>query len=218
MVRSPAHPVPFAQVDAKRIAGHTLVIVLHAVVFGALMMPSAWTPPEREAREMVVVPVDITPPELPPLPKPPEPRPVERVVEPSVRPTPVVAPTVPADPAPLVDGGELLAQPGPDAGPVSDSFDPGPISVASLAYDVAPAPRYPRQALRDRAEGTVTLKVLVDESGRPLEVEIETSSGHRALDAAARDQVLARWRFHPAQHQGRAIRAWALVPVVFSLP
>ncbi len=218
MVRSPAQPLPFAQVDAKRIAGNTLVIELHAVVFGALMMPSAWSPPERPARPMEVIAVDITPPPLPPLPQPPQPEPIQRQVQPSPQPTPILAPTVPADPAPLVDGGELLAIPGPDAGPVSDSFDPGPPSLATLAYDVAPAPRYPRQALRDRAEGTVTLKVLVDETGRPLEVEVETSSGHRALDTAAREQVLARWRFHPAQHQGRAIRAWALVPVVFSLP
>jgi hypothetical protein len=30
--------------------------------------------------------------------------------------------------------------------------------------------------------------------------------------------VLAKWRFHPAQAQGRAVRAYALVPIAFSLP
>jgi protein TonB len=58
----------------------------------------------------------------------------------------------------------------------------------------------------------------VDEQGWPKEVAIETSSGHRDLDRAAREQVLAKWRFHPATRQGRAIPAYALVPIGFSLP
>lgn len=94
----------------------------------------------------------------------------------------------------------------------------GPPTLAILAYDVHPAPRYPRQSLRDGHAGTVTLRVRVDEYGQPQEVVIERSSGHRELDRAAREQVLARWRFHPAQHQGRAVAAYALVPIVFSLP
>jgi protein TonB len=67
-------------------------------------------------------------------------------------------------------------------------------------------------------EGTVLLKVLVDETGQPVDVAIERSSGDRRLDKAAREQVLQRWRFHPAQRGGRAIAAYALVPVEFSLP
>jgi protein TonB len=49
-------------------------------------------------------------------------------------------------------------------------------------------------------------------------VEIERSSGHRELDRTAREHVLAKWRFHPAQRQGRAISAYALVPIDFRLP
>ena len=72
--------------------------------------------------------------------------------------------------------------------------------------------------LRAGDEGTVLLRVLVDETGRPREVSIETSSGHRLLDQAAREQVLAKWRFHPATRQGRAVAAYALVPIDFKLP
>jgi protein TonB len=105
-----------------------------------------------------------------------------------------------------------------DSGPPVDSFDPGPPGVETLAYDVHPAPRYPRQAARAGLEGTVTLRILVDEQGWPRSIEVERSSGHRELDRAAREHVLATWRFHPAQREGRAISAYALVPINFRLP
>jgi protein TonB len=48
-------------------------------------------------------------------------------------------------------------------------------------------------------------------------VAIERSSGSRTLDDAAREHILAAWRFHPAMRDGHAIEAWALVPVQFNL-
>ena len=62
------------------------------------------------------------------------------------------------------------------------------------------------------------LRVLVDASGRPVEVTVERSSGHRDLDRAAREKVLADWRFHPAQRDGVPVSAYALVPIDFALP
>ena len=218
MVRSLAQPSVLADLDGKRIAGNCLVIALHALAFGALMMPSTWSPPERPAREMVVVPVDLRPVELPKPPQPPPEQVPERLrPEPSPRPAPEIAP-VQTSPAPVFETGELLVETGREAAPVAESFDPGPPQLAQLAYDLAPAPRYPRAALRAGHEGTVWLRVLVDEHGQPQAVEIERSSGHRELDRVAREQVLTRWRFHPAQQQGRPITAYALVPIQFSLP
>jgi protein TonB len=86
-----------------------------------------------------------------------------------------------------------------------------------LEYASAPAPAYPRDALREGAQGTVLLKVLVDIDGRPLEVQVARSSGHRSLDRAAREQVLRRWTFRPAMLDGRAVQAIGLVPVDFRL-
>jgi protein TonB len=48
-------------------------------------------------------------------------------------------------------------------------------------------------------------------------VSIIKSSGSRELDQAARRHVLSAWRFHPAQRDGHAVRAWAQVPVEFKL-
>ena len=57
----------------------------------------------------------------------------------------------------------------------------------------------------------------MDENGKPLQVLIDKTSGSHALDMAAREHVLAAWRFHPAQRDGHAIQAWAQVPVKFDL-
>jgi len=73
-------------------------------------------------------------------------------------------------------------------------------------------------ALRNPQQGTVLLRVEVDSSGQPVAVSIERSSGSRSLDQAARQQVLKRWRFEPAQRDGVAVPAIGLVPVQFSLP
>ncbi len=88
---------------------------------------------------------------------------------------------------------------------------------ATIAYETATPPAYPAQALRNGAQGTVLLKVLVDTHGVPVQVKVQHSSGWRTLDVAARTHVLAAWRFHPAIHDGHAIEAWVLVPVRFDL-
>ena len=90
-------------------------------------------------------------------------------------------------------------------------------SNATIAYETATPPAYPIQALRAGVHGTVLLRVLVDPSGKPVQVMIEHSSGSRLLDDAARKHVLAAWRFHPAMDEGHAIEAWAMVPVKFSI-
>jgi protein TonB len=218
MVRSLSHPSAFAEIDAKRVAGNTVVVLVHALAFAVLMAPSSWEPPVPAPRLEVVVPIIAERDPPPPIPPPP----TDPIRLPERRPTPIPTPQVDTTPVtnttPVLDAGTEAALPSDDAGPVVDTFDPGPPQVETLAYDVSPAPRYPRQALRSSAQGTVVLKVLVDAQGRPQDVVIERSSGHRLLDQAARDQVLAKWRFHPATREGRAVAAYALVPIAFTLP
>jgi len=99
-----------------------------------------------------------------------------------------------------------------DTGP-----DTRPMTGAQLAYATAPAPAYPRDAARIGAQGTVLLMVLVDTDGTPLEVTLHKSSGNRALDRAAAEQVLKRWRFQPAMREGRAVQAYGVVPIAFTM-
>mgnify|MGYP005751597023 CR=1 FL=1 len=223
MVRTlphPSFPQKLTSIDGKRVAANSLAVAVHLVVFGLLMMPSSWSPAARPkpAPPEVVIYERVPDREIPETLPPPQPlQPVQQ--QPQVQPVVITQTTQPvASEAPVFEQGEIFSPPTNDSGPAVDSFDPGPPSLATLAYDFAPAPRYPRQSLVAGHEGTVTLRVLVDERGAPVTVEIETSSGHRLLDRAAREQVLERWRFHPAQRDGRAVSAYALVPVVFKLP
>jgi protein TonB len=92
-----------------------------------------------------------------------------------------------------------------------------PLVGAHLEYAIAPPPPYPVDAIRNALTGTVMLRVLVDVDGKPIDVRIERSSGHRVLDAAARKHVLAKWRFRPAMQDGRTVQAIGLIPVDFHL-
>jgi len=132
------------------------------------------------------------------------------------RPTPVSPPVVmPREEgriaAPPISAPTLLPS---DAAP--GAAVAAPAIEASLAYRVAPL-RFPAQARQQRMHGTVLLRVLVDETGKPLQVTVEQGSGYALLDRSARDQVLAGWRFQPAMVNGQAVRAWARVPVSFQL-
>ncbi|MDP6539648.1 MAG: TonB family protein [Planctomycetota bacterium] len=66
----------------------------------------------------------------------------------------------------------------------------GPEVVEEVPVD------YPTRARRLGQEGTVTLRALVGRDGTVLEVATVESSGHAALDRAARD-AFRRWRFLP---------------------
>lgn len=77
-------------------------------------------------------------------------------------------------------------------------------------------PTYPSASRRAGEEGTVRVKVLVDEKGRPREVAVARSSGFARLDEAAMEAV-RKWRFVAATNGTSAITAWTQVAVTFRL-
>ena len=83
-------------------------------------------------------------------------------------------------------------------------------------YLNTPRPGYPEIARRDGREGRVLLRVLVDDRGRTKAVEINSSSGNEALDAAAAEAV-KRWHFHPARYGDKAVESWLRIPIEFRL-
>lgn len=217
------------RLDPARISGMSSAIALHVIALGLLMMP-AQVPINTAVDENRTrfEPIFRDPP-----PPPPPPIPVEVVERPRITPKPAISPprretvrtqdTAPIsndlpslDPPVIVDHGEtVVAPPGGDEG--ATPGDGQPVSGMALQYLSNPKPVYPREALRDGLQGTVMLRVVVDEAGKPIEVSIATSSGHRVLDRAARDQVLRKWKFVPARQNGRAVRAVGSVPVVFTI-
>jgi protein TonB len=209
-----AHP------DSARIAALSAAIALNLAIILIASRPITPTPfavvsplvPVSLIR--IIDPPAVTPPpppiELKPLPHPPT------LPQAHLRPTPVSPPVV----VPSVEG-NIAVPPISTPTLLPSNAAPGtavaaPAVEASLAYRVAPL-RFPVQALHQRMHGTVLLRVLVDETGKPLEVTVEQGSGYALLDHSARDQVLAGWRFQPALVNGQAVRAWARVPVNFEL-
>lgn len=211
--------------DPARIFTLSGTLALNLLVFGLLMVPIAIPPPAPQApeqhrmeyrtltrpQEPVIVDIAPIPPSRPATPAATHER---RSIAPPTRDT--ATSTIVSDTGnqPAADTGnhaDDALPPGPDIGPASG---PAPMQ---LAYRAAPAPAYPRIALQRQWSGTVLLQVLVDVDGRPLDVSIARSSGHRELDEAARQQVLKRWSFQPATRDGAPVQAIGLVPVEFNL-
>jgi periplasmic protein TonB len=77
-------------------------------------------------------------------------------------------------------------------------------------------PIYPPASRRAGEEGTVRLKVLVDERGRPGQVQVAQSSGFAKLDEAAVTAV-RKWKFVAATDGTKSVTAWTQVAVTFKL-
>ena len=92
---------------------------------------------------------------------------------------------------------------------------PGP-PAQELRTKTRVDPTYPPSARRAGEEGTVRLRILVDERGIPREVQIAQGSGFARLDQAAMEAV-RKWRFVPASSGSQAIMAWTQVAVSFRL-
>ena len=77
-------------------------------------------------------------------------------------------------------------------------------------------PPYPPSARRDGVEGTVCVRVSLDESGGVERVVVSASSGDRRLDDAARSEV-ANWKFTARVEYGVPTPSTLNVRVVFTL-
>lgn len=210
---SPQHLHP----DTVRIAALSAAIALN---LGMLLVAT------RPFTTNLIRPAPLPTPTLTihsdPVPVPPQPAPPQ--LKPLPHRAPMVVPRVPmVTPEP-----STFVKPAPLAIPVSTrpvtaavvrvTAPTGPATPdATLAYLDAPPPTYPMQARRMHMQGTVMLRVLVDASGHPQQVQVMDSSGYPLLDRTARMQVLQHWRFHPAMVDGHAASAWARVPIHFDL-
>ena len=205
--------------DTIRIVAMSAAIALNAAALLAVMRPMAATlslaPPASPTIRLIDHPAE--PPVVPPPPILLKPLPPKVQAQSTRVPKPVEV--VPQHVQTPSDEGRVpVTVTTPiNIAPTSSTPESAAPAEERLAYVSAPAPAYPRAAIGARMQGTVTLRVLVDETGKPIDVVVENTSGHELLDKAARDQVLARWRFQPATANGHAVKAWARVPVTFDL-
>ena len=76
---------------------------------------------------------------------------------------------------------------------------------------------YPAAAQTAGEEGTVILRVYVEQSGHPVRVGVGQSSGFEDLDTAA-VETAANWHYVPAVMDGETTGDWAQVRIDYRLP
>lgn len=108
----------------------------------------------------------------------------------------------------------------------SASVSPQVFEGIGLVYRVAkgvtpakptksPDPEYPKEARKQRYEGTSVLWVVVDTNGLPREVGVTRPTGH-GLDEKAIEAV-KKWRFTPAMKDGKTVPVLINVEMSFHL-
>ena len=100
------------------------------------------------------------------------------------------------EPSPEVQFDEPIAPPTDTPIPASDNaIAASTATTGAVAQELKTSqrvePTYPPTSRRQGEEGTVRLKVLVDERGRPRDVQVAQSSGFARLDDAAMTAVRA---------------------------
>lgn len=205
---------------------------LHAgIVIGMLKLEPAPPPPFVEQR-MEVRAIEIRVPSQAPVATATAPEPIkpQRRIKPLSAHRAQPARPVPAATPPAVQETNAVASSPILTVPVSESAAlppsllpaPEPVQAAVLGprfdadYLQNPEPAYPQMSRRMREAGKVLLRVRVNPTGEPENIEITSGSGFPRLDQAAVDTV-QRWKFVPARRGDEAVTANVLVPIVFRL-
>jgi periplasmic protein TonB len=169
-------------------------------------LPDVPPPPPELATVVEPPPPDLPPPvfpvEAPPPPPPPQPE------------KPKPPPPKPVQKRPPVPQAPVEAQP-QQAAPAAPAA-PRTVSASQLGYIVPPNPIYPARSRKAGEQGNVMVRVLVDVTGRPAQVSLQTSSGHPELDQSALSAVRAA-QFRPYAEGGLTQAVWVLVPINFVL-
>jgi periplasmic protein TonB len=117
----------------------------------------------------------------------------------------------PAPPAQAFSAADLGPEP-----EVAVASLPDPVHYAAKELDVYPQPLiriepvYPPAALAGEIGGSVTLLILIDESGRVTDVSVVDASPQDVFEESAR-RAVAAGAYSPAQKDGRAVRSRILV-------
>lgn len=210
------HNLPFPGGKTSRLPGLAVTLLIHATAIAALLShaPARQTLAEiAPVMVSLIQPQAVEPPKEPPKPRPMANKPI-RTAE--LKPQPLLTSTAP-EPAPAAIQAPPPPPPAPPE-PIAAKAPPAPVIPPQFNanYLNNPKPAYPALSIRLREEGTVMMRVLVDEQGLPARVELRTSSGFERLDNVALETV-RRWKFVPARSGNQAVSGWVLIPLSFSL-
>ncbi len=110
------------------------------------------------------------------------------------------AAAVPVPTVPVVKEGDLVD---------IENCDTAPVPTREVS------PVIPVMARQRRISGTVLLRVLIDENGKPAKVEVLRDVTPRVGLGASSAQALEQWRWKPATKNGVRVKTWLAVQVPF---
>ena len=168
-------------------------------------------------------PIDPTPPETKPTPvEHQKPVTTQKPIQTPDDPLPYVPPPV----APIGGDGAAIGGTLPSLGGVGDRVEvkPAPpphVPIFAAAtrdprYAAAFHPDYPPALRRQGLEGSVTVRVTIDESGRVTACELVKATD-KAFFEETKAQALRYWRFRPATSDGAPVASQQVLTVHFQL-
>jgi len=107
-------------------------------------------------------------------------------------------------------------EPAPAAITAETSPSPPVTETANMKVNRRVDPIYPAGSRRDGEQGSGMFRVLVDEKGRPIDVQVLKTSGFPRLDQAAMTAI-RKWAFSPAVQNSQPVQSWTRVQVTFNL-
>jgi protein TonB len=214
----------------EKLVGLVLVVAIHVALL-YVAMSYKLIPPPQEALTLMVNLIKPPPPKEEPPPEPPKPPPPKEVKlikkqkpielpKPApvlVAEAPVVAPTEPVAPPPPPE--PIQETPPPE--PVVEAPPPKPAAPVQITGDMLQCsqksePNYPPASRRMGEQGSVKLRLELDETGHITSAKVIESSGHTRLDNAGLATV-KNWRCQAATRDGQPVRAVALQTFDFIL-
>jgi periplasmic protein TonB len=195
-----------------------IVIAAHVAAIAVLMSAKMDLPPRifDPPTTVIDVPLPTTPPPPEPVrhPMPPQPGPTM-----TPQPTPVAPPADPvvtADPVRIDPG--VLTGGGTASVPVlpPPRLDPVKLGPQLLTPASELKPPYPHDKLLSEEEALLKLRLTIDERGRVTAVD-PIGRADPVFLKAARQYLLAHWRYRPASEDGRSVTSSTVVTLHFTL-
>ena len=195
----------------------------HAALIAAAMTAKMEMPIRIFDPPIVIEPIDI--------PKPPPPPEPETIPEPQQKvqpPNSQIDQPLPIREIPISQGPEIASvnlPPIPAPGPIGTGIEPAPtkpildpVRVAAVfnTPDHLLRPPYPADKQRLEEEGTLKLRLTIDERGRVVGVE-PVGPVDRSFFESARKHLLAKWRYKPATVDGRPVASSTVITLRFEL-
>ena len=195
----------------------------HAALIAAVMTAKMELPSRIFDPPIVIEPIDI--------PKPPPPPEPQTVPEPQQKVQPQnsqIDQPPPIREIPISQGPEIASinlPPIPAPGPIGSGIEPPPTRPILDPVRLAPVfntpdhllrPPYPSDKQRLEEEGTLKLRLTIDERGRVVGVE-PVGPVDRSFFESARKHLLAKWRYKPATVDARPVASSTVITLRFEL-